>query len=251
MKLFGLIGYPLGHSYSKQYFEKKFKKMGRDDLGYELFPLEDINNLTQFLLDNPEFLGLNVTIPYKEAVIPFLDEIDDVAKEIGSVNTISIIRDGSEILTKGTCTDAYGFRKAIEPYLKQHHQKALILGTGGGSKAVQYVFGKLGIEFTIVSRDSSKPGCIAYLDINKKVINDHTIIVNTSPSGMFPNVCECPAIPYFYLTSEHLVFDLIYNPEETVFLKRTRKQGVTSVNGLEMLYYQADRSWEIWEECCK
>ena len=249
MKLFGLIGYPLEHSYSKQYFEKKFQSMERSDLEYKLFPTEDISNLKQIIIANPELTGLNVTIPYKETVIPFLSEIDELVKEIGAVNTIAITRNESDILTKGTCTDAYGFQKAIEPYLKHHHKKALILGTGGGSKAVQYVFGKMGIEFTIVSRDSLKPGCIAYLNINKKIINDHTIIVNTSPSGMFPDVSECPVIPYFYLTTDHLVFDLIYNPEDTVFMKRARKQGATAVNGLEMLYHQADRSWEIWEEC--
>ncbi|MEA4981896.1 MAG: shikimate dehydrogenase [Paludibacter sp.] len=243
MRFFGLIGYPLGHSFSKIYFTEKFDKENIP-AQYDLYPLENISQFSNLIL-SVELTGLNVTIPYKEQIIPFLDELDETAAEIGAVNVIKFHRQEGKFLMKGYNTDAIGFENAIRPFLKSHHTHALILGTGGASKAVDYTLRKLGISTTFVSRKSS-PGILSYHDLNQQHMTDNQLIVNCTPLGMSPNTAYCPDIPYELLSPEHLLYDVIYKPDETLFMKKGKERGAVTVNGLEMLYGQAAAAWEIW-----
>ncbi len=241
MKQFGLIGYPLSHSFSKGYFTEKFQKENIVDSKYDIFPLEKIEDFVELCNTHKNFVGLNVTIPYKEKIIPYLNELDETAANIGAVNTIKFIN-GKTI---GYNTDCYGFEMSLKPLLKQHHAQALILGTGGASKAVEYVLKKLGISLQYVSRYKSEK-TISYEEVNQLIIHHSKLIINTTPIGMYPNVNNAPDIPYNAITDNHLLYDLIYNPEETQFLKEGKLHGAQTKNGLEMLYLQAERSWQIW-----
>lgn len=243
MRFFGLIGFPLGHSFSKKFFTEKFEKENLH-AQYDLYPLENISQFTN-LTTSVELTGLNVTIPYKEQVIPFLDELDATAAEIGAVNVIKFSRKDGKLHLKGYNSDAIGFESAIRPVLKNYHTHALILGTGGASKAVDYTLRKLGIKTTFVSRKSS-PGILCYQDLNKQVMTDNLLIVNCTPLGMYPNTENSPDIPYDLLGPHHLLYDAIYKPDETLFMKKGKEKGAVAVNGLEMLYGQANASWEIW-----
>ena len=241
MKQYGLIGYPLSHSFSKGYFAEKFAKENIVDCKYDVFPLEKIEDFVELCNDKKNLIGLNVTIPYKEKIIPFLDELDETAANIGAVNTIKF-SNGKKI---GYNSDAYGFEMSLKPLLKSHHTQALILGTGGASKAVEYVLKKLGIAFQYVSRTKNDKA-ISYEELNESIIQHSKLIINTTPIGMYPNIDTAPDIPYNVLTEKHLLYDLVYNPEETLFLKKGKEKGAQTKNGLEMLYLQAERSWEIW-----
>jgi shikimate dehydrogenase len=245
MKKYGLIGYPLTHSFSKRYFTEKFEN---EDIAatYDNFEIENIAKFPQIISNNPELVGLNVTIPYKEQVIPFLDELNGSAKEIGAVNTIKIIRNGPKVVLKGFNTDTYGFETSIEPLLKPHHTKALILGTGGASKALKYVLSKFGIEFVSASIEELKENEIKYEQIDEIMMKERLIIINATPLGTYPKVETYPNIPYLYITDKHLLFDLVYNPEISAFLRKGIEMGATTKNGYEMLLLQAKKSYEIW-----
>ncbi|MDZ4844923.1 MAG: shikimate dehydrogenase [Chitinophagales bacterium] len=242
MRKFGLIGNPLGHSFSKKYFTEKFATEFINETVYENFELPKIDLLRNVVAENPDLRGLNVTIPYKEAVIRYLDELSDDALEIGAVNTIKI----SSGKLKGFNTDYIGFTRSLIPLLKPSHKKALILGTGGSSLAVKYALEKLGIEYLIVSRNPFEENEIGYDAVNESLLNEHTLLINTTPVGMFPDVSNAPEIPYQFLGEQHLLFDLIYNPEETIFLKSGKEKGATTKNGSEMLALQAEEAWKIW-----
>ncbi len=246
MKLLGLIGYPLTHSFSIGYFSEKFLKENISGYEYHNFPLQDISKLPELLDEQPELIGLNVTIPYKEKIIPYLDELDPTARKIGAVNTVKIVRDDNRnYQLSGYNTDAYGFLHSLTPFLQKKHTGAMILGTGGASKAVAYVFDQLGIDYLFVSRTPSK-GQIGYREICLSIIKEYLIIVNTSPLGTYPEVDTYPDIPYDLLTPDHILYDLVYNPPETAFLRFGRQEGATCINGQKMLELQAEKSWEIW-----
>ena len=246
MKNFGLIGYPLTHSFSKQFFENKFAKENID-ASYENYELECIDHFPE-LFNQVSYNGLNVTIPYKESVIPFLDELDEISKSVGAVNTIlPYLKDGNVIL-KGFNTDVYGFKQSIRSVLKNHHQKALIFGTGGASKAVSYVLKQYGIFVNFISRSKTGSNFFSWESINENMIKHHDILVNTTPLGMFPKDDYCLFIPYNAIHSNHLVIDLIYNPKETLFLKYCKQKGAHTLNGERMLSCQALRSFEIWNK---
>ncbi len=245
MRKYGLVGFPLSHSFSKQYFSEKFEREQRSDIVYENFPLEDIHELPDVIRAKPELLGLNVTIPYKEKVIPFMDELDGESRVVGAVNTIRIYR-GNRIRLIGYNTDVWGFETTLKPLLKPWHDFALVLGTGGGAKAVEYVLKKLGMEVWFVSRNPRGDRSIRYNELTGMMLQKIKLVVNTTPLGMFPETNTCPDIPYQYLTQEHLLYDLVYNPEETLFMKRGRERHATVTNGLEMLKQQAEKSWKIW-----
>lgn len=239
-KRFGLVGKNISYSFSQGYFTEKFTKSNLLEYSYENFDLADISAFNKLIIQNNLF-GLNVTIPYKELIIPYLDELDKTAEKIGAVNTICFKNNS---LT-GYNTDAYGFQKSLLIHLKKKHKKALILGTGGASKAIAYVFKTLNIPFQFVSRNP-KNREISYKKLDEKIIKKHQIIVNCSPVGTHPNIHEKPAIPYQYVTKNHLLFDLIYNPSKTAFLKEGEAKGASIENGLSMLEFQAEKSWEIW-----
>ena len=241
MQQFGLIGYPLSHSFSKGYFAGKFQKENITDCQYDIFPLEKIEDFVELCKRHNNLGGLNVTIPYKQAIIPFLDELNEEAKAIGAVNTIKFTN-GKKI---GYNSDIYGFEMSLKPLLKPHHTSALILGTGGASKAVEFVLKKLGIQLQYISRVKTE-STITYEELNEDIVHRSLLIVNCSPIGMYPNIEAAPLLPYNFITNNHLLFDLIYNPEETQFLKEGRLRGAQTKNGLEMLYLQAERSWQIW-----
>ena len=245
MKLYGLIGYPLSHSWSAQYFSEKFSLESRQEEIYRLFPIKDILELPGLLSSNPDLCGLNVTIPYKEKVINLLDELDDQAYQIGAVNTIKISRQNGRIMTRGYNTDSDGFIKSLPSGF--NHKNALILGTGGASKAIVYALRKLGINYSLVSRNPFNDHILAYQDINKSILEQHSLIINTTPLGMFPKVNKYPLIPYAWLTTEHYLYDLVYNPSETMFLRQGKAKGTMLQNGLEMLKKQADLSYEIFQ----
>lgn len=245
MKQFGLIGFPLGHSFSKKFFTEKFENE-QIAARYDLYELDDISKFSS-LVQDVELSGLNVTIPYKEKVIPFLHELDETAQKIGAVNVIKFMRRDGNLLLKGYNSDAIGFENSLKPYLQTHHTKALILGTGGASKAIDYVLNKLGVETTFVSR-RAQAGMLTYADLNEQIICENTIIVNASPVGTFPHSDECPDIPYQYLSDKHLLFDVVYNPAETLFLKKGRDCGSVGLNGEAMLVGQAIAAWEIWNK---
>lgn len=247
MQKYGLIGYPLGHSFSRNYFNQKFEAE-KIDATYLNFEISNIKQLKTVLKENPDLHGLNVTIPYKEQVIPYLDDLDEDARQIGAVNVIKFTKGMfGKTKLKGYNSDVIGFKQSIEPLLNETHRKALILGTGGASKAVLQGLKQLGIGSTLVSR-KPKESCITYEEITPEVMQQYTVIVNTTPLGMFPNVDACPAIPYELLTPGHLLYDLLYNPDETLFMKKGKEQGTTVKNGLEMLLLQAFAAWEIWQK---
>ncbi len=245
MKKYGLIGYPLTHSFSKRFFTEKFEKE-KIDSTYDNFEIDSISKFPDIIKNNPEIIGLNVTIPYKEQVIPFLNELNDSALEIGAVNTIKISRSSSGILLKGFNTDTFGFESSLKPLLKEYHKKALILGTGGASKALKYVLAKLGIEFISASIEELKENEIRYEEIDDKMMKERLLIINATPLGTYPKVDTCPAIPYNFITKKHLLFDLVYNPELTRFMAKGKEKGATVKNGYEMLLGQALKSYEIW-----
>lgn len=241
MRRFGLIGYPLGHSFSKKYFTDKFEREGITGNAYELYPLEHIGQLENLLGSNPDLAGLNVTIPYKEQVIAFLDSMSPVVEEIGACNCIRI-EDGR---LKGHNTDVIGFSRSLMPKLKPYHEQALILGTGGSAKAVAYTLKDLGIPFLQVSRTPNE-GMIGYEEIDQSMLESHTLLINTTPVGMHPDVMKAPAIPYEFIGADHYLFDLVYNPEMTRFLQEGALRGAAVENGSDMLVIQAEASWEIW-----
>ncbi|EIJ39215.1 shikimate 5-dehydrogenase [Galbibacter orientalis DSM 19592] len=241
LRHFGLLGKNISYSFSAGYFTEKFKQLDLDNHSYVNFDLQNIEEIKNVLAQDKDIVGFNITIPYKEAIIPFLTEIDPKAKEIGAVNTVKITKNG----LKGYNTDIYGFYKSIEPFIKSHHKKALILGTGGASKAVKHALIDLGLEIQFVSRTASE-NKLSYEMLTKQVMEQHQVIVNCSPIGTFPNTEAKPAIPYEFLTEGHLVFDLIYNPPKTAFMKYAEANGATAVNGSKMLELQAEKAWEIW-----
>lgn len=238
---FGLIGRNISYSFSKTYFNNKFKALNLPDFSYENFDLPSLEEFPALIKMHNTLRGLNVTIPYKEEIIPFLDILDEKAKHIGAINTVKFTKDG----LKGFNTDVYGFKKSIQPFLKESHKKALILGTGGASKAVSFVLKELGISYKYVSRNPIGDQ-IGYSALNKEIISTHTVIINCTPLGTFPNIESRPDIPYELLTSNHLLFDLIYNPEKTSFLLSGEQKGAIICNGAKMLELQAEKAWQIW-----
>jgi shikimate dehydrogenase len=248
MKLYGLIGYPLSHSFSKNYFEEKFTREHLSDYRYENFPLQSLEELTRLIKDTPELQGFNVTIPYKEKVLPCLDRIDENSFEIGAVNTVKIDRQQRKPFLKGYNTDSYGFYTSLIPFLNKNVTDALILGTGGAAKAVASVLKKMGISCLFVSRHPMRSDHISYADLCGPVLYHAQLIVNTTPVGMVPDTDACPDIPYEFITGKHLLYDLIYNPEETKFLARGKQWGARVVNGLAMLSLQAEKAWDIWND---
>ncbi|HDJ33964.1 MAG TPA: shikimate dehydrogenase [Bacteroidetes bacterium] len=243
MKTYGLIGNPLTHSFSAAYFREKFRKEKISGVCYRNFPLADIHDFPHLLAAVTDLAGLNVTIPYKESVIPFLDELDSEAEAVGAVNVVCFLPDRR---TRGYNTDVTGFRKALEPYLKPVHRKALILGTGGASRAAARVLEQLNIPFLFVSRTPVNERETAYGDLNEQIIRSHRLIVQTTPLGMTPDTDRCPPIPYRALGKDHLLFDLIYNPLVTRFMQKGEEQGAVVVNGLEMLKIQVQEPWKLW-----
>jgi shikimate dehydrogenase len=259
MKHYGLIGYPLSHSFSKKFFTEKFEREHIKDTEYGLYPLEHISELPAFLHKHPHFSGLNVTVPHKINVLKYLDWVEHDARTAGAVNCIKIYAEspvtaafsgevgikGHDFRLEGYNTDIYGFETSLKPLLKNRHDQALVLGEGGAARAVKCVLDNLGISFKCVTRRST-PGNLLFGDLQPHHIKDNLLIINTTPLGMSPNVDECPHIPYEAITSDHLLYDLIYNPEETLFLKKGAEHGATIKNGYEMLVLQAEKSWEIW-----
>lgn len=247
MKKFGIIGYPLGHSFSPGYFNEKFANEGID-AHYDKYELPVITDLQAIIDYTPDLCGFNVTIPYKEKVMSYLDNVSPEARAIGAVNVVKVTRkDGDTPYLEGYNSDVIGFMRSIEPLLDKHHKKALVLGTGGASKAVSYGLHQFGIETVLVSR-SQKDKTIQYQQITPELLNEYTVIVNCTPCGMAPHFNECPGIPYEALTKQHLLYDLVYNPDETLFLKKGKAQGALTKNGLEMLLLQAEAGWEIWNK---
>lgn len=250
MKKLGLIGYPLGHSFSKKYYVDKMEKESIVDIDYDLYPIPSITAFPSlFAAGNTEFVGCNVTIPYKQSVIPYLQELSDEATEIGAVNCITLqhLPSGESKLV-GYNTDAYGFEKSLRRHWDpEKHDKALILGNGGAAKAVLFVLKKLGISAQLVSRTKSEIA-ISYEELSTEIIAGTHLIINCTPLGTFPNVDACPPIPYDAIGQDHYLYDLIYNPEETLFLKQGRIKGAVTKNGYEMLVLQADKNWEIWQQ---
>lgn len=245
-KIYGLIGYPLGHSFSKDFFNKKFEAESINAV-YVNFEIPHISDFGGIIANNHNLYGLNVTIPYKEQVIAYLDSLDDAAREIGAVNVIRFMRNAKcEVIgLRGYNSDYIGFCDSIKGLLQPHHKKALVLGTGGASKAVAYGLRSLGIEPTLVSRTAAH-GRITYADLTPEVMSEHTVIVNTTPLGMYPRINECPDIPYDLLTPKHLCYDLLYNPDTTLFMEKSAAHGAVTKNGLEMLLMQAFAAWNIW-----
>ncbi len=241
-KLFGLIGRNIDYSFSKKHFTEKFSKEPFLDCEYQNFDIQEIDFFPDIIKNNPNLNGLNVTIPYKEAVIPFLNKLSVKAAKIGAVNVIRFTKKGN---IKGYNSDCYGFKKTLKPLLETYHKKALILGTGGASKAIAFALEELNITYTFVSREPNEFS-IDYDRINATTFDNHHIIINCTPLGTFPNTKEFPLIPYNFFTEKHIAFDLIYNPQETQFLKKAKKKGAICKNGFEMLVLQAEKSWEIW-----
>ena len=246
MQKYGLIGYPLKHSFSISYFNEKFQSEGID-AEYVNFEIPSINDLPGIIKGNTNLQGFNVTIPYKEKVISYLDEIDKTAIPIGAINVVKVIRQKGKVKLIGYNSDIIGFTRSIEPLLESHHKKALILGTGGAAKAVYHGLKSLGVESVYVTRQT-RPDMLTYEELTPEIIAEHTIIVNCTPIGMYPQVDFCPNIPYEYLTPNHLLYDLLYNPDTTLFMKKGAAKGAVVKNGLEMLLLQAFAAWEIWNK---
>jgi shikimate dehydrogenase len=247
MRKFGLIGYPLGHSFSKKYFTEKFQSENITDCSYENYPLTSIDQLMALIISEPHLAGMNVTIPYKSEVIKLLDQISNEAEEIGAVNVLTIKRLNNRIFISGYNSDVTGIRDSLLPFINRDIRNALVLGTGGSSRAVCYVLKKLGITIKQVSR-TKKHGLLLYSDINEALMQDTGIIINTTPLGMFPDIDSRPDINYNLLTEKHILFDLVYNPELTSFLKMGKERGCTTISGLKMLHSQAEKAWEIWND---
>jgi shikimate dehydrogenase len=241
MLLYGLIGYPLTHSFSKNYFTEKFKKEGIKNCSYENFPLAHIDELSKIIREKANLRGLNVTIPFKESVLPFLSESNEIVREVAACNCIKI--EGTILI--GYNTDVIGFAKSLLKKLNSNHKKALVLGTGGAAKAVEYVLRRNDISYLRVSRWQSTDN-LSYDELTPAIIKEHALIINTTPLGMYPKINVAPAVPYEAITSKHLLFDLIYNPEKTLFLKKGEERGAAIENGYDMLVYQAEESWRIW-----
>lgn len=245
MKQYGLIGLPLVHSFSKKYFTQKFENENIDSQ-YHLYELQNVEEL-EILKKNSNLCGLNVTIPYKQQVIELIDELDETAAKIGAVNVIKFIRADGKLTLKGYNSDAIGFQNSIQPFIKSYHRNALILGTGGASKAIDYTLRKLGLLTAFVSR-TPKVGQLTYKDLDEAILQDYLVIVNASPVGTFPHDDECPDIPYQFITPAHLLFDVVYNPAMTMFMKKGQERGAQVLNGEGMLIGQAEAAWTIWNE---
>ena len=243
-RLYGLIGKNISYSFSKKYFTDKFSLGNLEDSTYENFDIENIEEFPKIVATNPDLKGLNITIPYKESIIPYLNKLSVNAAQIGAVNVVRFTKKGN---LKGYNSDYYGFMKSLKPLLQPHHKKALILGTGGAAKAVSFALDQLGILYTFVTREE-KEGMIDYDRINATTFDNHQIIINCTPLGTSPNTKEFPQIPYTFFTDKHIAFDLIYNPEETQFLKKAKKKGAVTKNGYEMLVLQAEKAWKIWNK---
>ncbi len=245
MNVYGLIGFPLGHSFSKEFFTQKFSKESITDSVFELFPIYEIEQLRSLLQSVPGLKGLSVTIPHKETIIPFLDKQDLLSQEIGAVNCVQV----KEGKLYGYNTDVIGFERSFLPLCKSHHQKALVLGNGGASKAVKFVLNKHKISFCQVSRNTNaSSNSILYRDVNESIMKEYTAIINCTPLGMHPEIDSMPYIPYQYVSPDHLMYDLVYNPVETKFLKKGKEFGAVCKNGYEMLQLQAEESWKIWND---
>ncbi len=242
---FGLVGKNISYSFSRKYFSKKFTKLELDNYSYVNFDIDTIKEFPDLIKNNPTLKGLNVTIPYKEKVIPYLDELSSEAKEIGAANTIKILKNKK---LKGYNTDAYGFKESIEPLIRKYHSKALILGTGGASKAVNFALKELEVSSMYISRFPKNENEISYQEITEEIINNSKIIVNCTPLGTHPNIERYPDIPYNFLTDKHLLFDLIYNPSKSTFLRKGLEKKSTIINGLQMLELQAEKAWHIWND---
>jgi shikimate dehydrogenase len=259
MKQYGLIGYPLTHSFSKKFFTEKFEQNGLTDHSYDLYEIKNLSEFPELLRNIPDICGLNVTVPHKIGAMFYLDWVHPEAKEVDAVNCIRITPEspiaaafsgevgikGHEFRLEGFNTDVYGFEMSLKPLLARQSTQALVLGTGGASRAVKYVLNKLNIYTTFVSRQPDHKQ-LAYKDLTADIISKYKLIINTTPLGMAPNTDKCPNIPYDALTTEHILYDLIYNPAETLFLQKGREKGATIKNGHEMLLLQAEKSWEIW-----
>lgn len=244
--LFALVGKNISYSFSRGYFTEKFLKLGLRKHEYVNFDIQKIEEFTKKIKEHKnDIKGMNVTIPYKLEIFDFLDKIDKKARKIGAVNTVRITKKGKFI---GYNTDVYGFKKSLTPLLKKHHEKALILGTGGASKAVAYVLDKLNIEYKFVSRTPKGKDTITYADVSEKVMMSHLLLINCTPLGTHPNIENCPSIPYEFVSEKHMLYDLIYNPSETTFLQKGKEKGATIKNGLEMLEQQAEKAWKIWNK---
>jgi shikimate dehydrogenase len=243
MRLYGLLGYPLSHSFSQKYFTEKFQNLGLKDIAYENFSLPSIDALQEILDKRAGLAGFNITIPYKKEVLAFLDQVSPAVAEIGACNCVRIVN-GKRI---GYNTDVVGFEQTLAPFLKPHHQHALILGTGGASAAVEWVLKKRGIAYQYVSRTASATST-SYDQIDQATMESHTLVINTTPLGMYPNIDACPNLPYQFMNEQHHLFDLVYNPEETQFLAKGKAKGASIQNGWEMLILQAEESWRIWNE---
>jgi shikimate dehydrogenase len=249
MKTFGLIGYPLGHSFSKKFFTEKFEKEGLTDHQYLNFEIENIEKFPDIFNSEYNICGLNCTIPYKQQVMDYLNKIDEEAAIVGAVNTIKVINTQSGLHLKGFNTDVIGFERSIMPMLNEKHKNALICGTGGASKAIKFILEKYGIKYVSASIENELfDNEIRYSDIDKKMMEERLIIINATPLGTFPKTENCPAIPYEYITKDHVLFDLVYNPEITLFMKKGIEKGAKVKNGLEMLHGQAIAAWEIWNK---
>lgn len=245
MDIYGLIGYPLRHSFSMSFFNEKFKNESIQ-AEYRNFEIPTIEQLPGVLSAQRTLRGLNVTIPYKEKVISYLDELSDEARAIGAVNVVRVRRRNGKLHLKGFNSDIIGFTRSIEGLLEPHHKKALILGTGGASKAIRYGLGRLGIEYKFVSR-SERPGMLTYKQVTPEVVREYEVIVNCTPCGMYPHCDDAPQLPYEAMSDKNLLYDLVYNPDQTQFMRQGAKAGAVTKNGLEMLLLQAYASWDFWQ----
>lgn len=246
MRTFGIIGFPLGHSWSAKYFSDKFQREKISDTEYKIFTLERITDFPILLKSEPYLAGLNVTLPYKQKVIPYLDGLEGAASETSAVNVIHFDRSGGKLKLTGHNTDVTGFEQSLLQEGISLAQKALVLGTGGASKAVTWVLKKHGCDFLMVSRKPENRGHIGYSNLTREMLSEYTLIINTTPLGMHPNIDSCPDIPYQWLTEYHTLFDLVYNPSETLFLTKGKEKGCKTINGAKMLIGQAKKAWEIW-----
>jgi len=246
MKKYGLIGYPLGHSFSKRYFEEKYEKENITDCQFDLYPIEKIDLVEELISSNENLNGFSVTIPYKEQIIPYLDLLDPDAEKIGAVNCVKIFRDKDGVRKVGFNTDVLGFRNSLRPFIHEDIKSALILGTGGAAKAIAVGLQGFGIDSKFVSRTPQFDDDLAYADLNDEIIREHKLIVNCTPLGTFPDENTYPDIPYEFLGDRHILFDLVYNPEETLFMLKGKQMGAAVVNGYEMLCLQANEAWNIW-----